>query len=169
MPNNRIDQHVYEIGPTPPTLRQLHADFGLTGPTLQRIHADMQAVLLDIIIDRLLEPSAGTFLSSCSPIYSSLVPLIEPLIEKNIEALLEHIGLLGQRSGDAQHVDGDEHWAFDQEDVALAFARRCEIDVEMTRNRRSLRQNEVDGLDDEFAETTINSDTGANTREPGQG
>lgn len=129
----------------------------------------MQTVLLDIIIDRLLEPNAETFLSSCSPTYSSLIPLIQPLRERNIEDLLDHIHLLGQRSGDGTEPDADEEWVFDQANVALAFARRCEVDVERTRDSRSLHQNELNGLDDDLAETIVDSETGVNAREPGQG
>lgn len=169
-------ESIYTIGPHPPTLQQLRQDFQLSGGTLNRIHGDMQHVLLDIIIERLVEPNAEALLNSCTPVYSSLLPLIEPLRERNIGDLLGLIHLLAGRGHDESEADAEGEWRFEQSNVALAFARRCGVDVERGRGSRLRESDDVlgldgdlHGLDGDFAETVADSDEGGHAREPGQG
>ncbi|KAL1305245.1 hypothetical protein AAFC00_002160 [Neodothiora populina] len=159
-------ESIYEIGPRPPSLQQLERDFNLSGATLLRIHADMQHVLLDIIIERLVESNSEELFGSCGPVYRSLLPLIVPLRDKNIVDLLGLTSLLASPGRADSEADPETEWRFEQANVALAFARRCGIDVE--RGNRS-RLDDIDGLDIDLAETVLDSDAGGNTHQPGQG
>lgn len=161
-----VGEAIYQIGPNPPTLQQLEDDFNLTGATLLRIHTDMQHVLLDLVVDRLLEPNAEELLNSCAPAYSSLIPLIEPLRDRNIGDLLGFIHLLAGRARDDVEADAEGEWRFEQANVALAFARRCGVDVARGGGNSPINADAVDG---DPAETIIESDAGGQTREPGQG
>ena len=162
-------QHVYQIGPNPPTRQQLQQNFGLSSATSRQVHADMQHVLLDIIIERLVETNAATMLIDAGPPYTHLMPLIPPLVERNIEDLLTNIDLLTEGPILPSAPDITREWSFDQANVALAFARRCGVDVERAHNSNVTLEDELDGLEDDIAETIIDSEHGGNAREPGQG
>jgi len=170
VPDHYTDEHVYQVGPNPPTLQQLRENFQIRDDTLRRIHADMQHVLLDLIIERLADPGSAAFLASSGPVYASLLPLVEPIRERDIDQLLSHIHLLARSPTDpASDPESGQTWQYDQGNVALAFARHCGVDVERARNLNPITDDQLDVPDPDIAETVISSPSTRNAAEPGQG
>lgn len=150
---------VYHIGQDTPTLSQFQDDFQLPEETLNSTYASFQLMAVETVIRILLEPDSETYLRSLPPTYSCLMPLIQPLKERDIETLLSLVYFL--TSGPP--------WSFEENAVVYAFARRCDVEVERSRGNQPTPHNETDGLEDDLTETLADSETGGNTREPGQG
>lgn len=151
-------EHVYPVLTSPPSIPSLRADFGLPDSTLRRIYREIQHVLLDVILSRLSEDDAETFLLNADEPFTQLMPLITGLRSHRIEELADSVHILS--SGD---------WGYDEDAVAEAFARRVDYSGQGFTSAAQNTSGEGGGLV-HIAETIIDeSEDGGNAREPGQG
>lgn len=154
------------IGPLPPSLAQLEEVLDLPPGSWPHVHYEVQNCLLDRILECLTVPSAEELLTSNGPLYTSLIPLIAPLRDRNISDLLGLVHLLAGRDVDDPDPEAEPAWRYDQTNVTLAFARRCGIDV--TAFERDEPQ-APEGDDADFPETVVGSDLGPQTGGSGSG